>query len=109
MQKDKVTNIRRFFPISYIMTLTQYYIDYIFWIDVCGANGNLLAAGSEDGKALIYDRRESKIVKSFDEIHTGEFLPMISHDKRSILFRFARQCELCQVGSNWRAFSHGLR
>ena len=42
-----------------------------FWIDVCQSDGNLLASGGGDENIKIYDRRESKIVRIFDDIHSG--------------------------------------
>ena len=44
------------------------------WIDVCPENGNLLASGGEDNNVKIFDKRESKIVRTFDGIHTGSIL-----------------------------------
>ena len=41
------------------------------WIDVCQGNGNLLATGGEENNIKIFDKRESKIIKTFDDIHTG--------------------------------------
>ena len=43
-----------------------------WWIDVCPDDENLLAAGGKDNNVKIYDRRESRIVKTFgDELHSG--------------------------------------
>ena len=36
-----------------------------YWIDGCPTNGNLLAAGGGDQAVILFERRESKIVKSF--------------------------------------------
>jgi hypothetical protein len=44
----------------------------IYWIDVYQSDGNLLASGGMDKNIKIYDRRESKIVKTFDGIHSGK-------------------------------------
>lgn len=43
-----------------------------FWIDVNPINGNLIATCGTDKNIKIYDRRESKIVKTFQESHTGK-------------------------------------
>ena len=37
-------------------------------------DGNLLALGGMDRKIKIYDRRESKIVKTFDDAHKSKFV-----------------------------------
>ncbi len=43
-----------------------------WWIDVCPSDSNLLAAGGKDISVKVYDRRESKIVKTFgNELHSG--------------------------------------
>lgn len=46
-------------------------IDWIYWIDVCPVDGNLVTMGGRDQKIHIYDRRSEKSVKTFNEIHTG--------------------------------------
>ena len=43
-----------------------------FWIDVCQSNGHLLAAGGWGRHVKIFDKRESKIVQTFDLIHKGK-------------------------------------
>ena len=40
------------------------------WIDVCQSNGNMLVTGGRDENVKIFDKRESKIVQTFDGIHT---------------------------------------
>lgn len=54
----------------------KYYLkdayDEINGIDVCPLDGNLLAACSISKKIDILDRRESKIVKRFDQIHESK-------------------------------------
>ncbi len=47
------------------------------WIDVCQSNGNLLASGGGDKVIKIFDKRESKIVKTFEGIHSGKELHSI--------------------------------
>ena len=47
-------------------------IDFTYWIDVCQSDGNLLASGGEDRNIKICDKRESKIVRTFDKIHGGK-------------------------------------
>ena len=44
------------------------------WIDICQSNGNLLATGGGDQNVKIFDKRESKIVKTFDGIHSSKIL-----------------------------------
>ena len=44
-----------------------------FWIDVCPTDANLLASAGLDRSIKIIDRRESKIVKTIDEIHSSKF------------------------------------
>ncbi len=52
-------------------------IDYTLWIDVCQSNGNLLASGGTDGTIKIFDKRGSKIIKSFEGVHSGKELHSI--------------------------------
>ncbi len=53
-------------------------IEFTYWIDVCQSNGNLLASGGTDRIIKIFDKRESKIVKTFEDIHSGkEFHPIL--------------------------------
>ncbi len=52
-------------------------IDFTFWIDVCQSNGNLLASGGQDGIIKIFDKRESKIVKTFEGVHSSKELHSI--------------------------------
>ena len=51
------------------MTCYPFLVGNTHWIDVCPNNGNLLAAGGSDMSLKIFDKRESKIVKTFDGIH----------------------------------------
>ena len=41
------------------------------WVDVYQINGSLLATGGTEKNVKIFDKRESKIVKTFDDIHKG--------------------------------------
>lgn len=54
--------------------MRNHHIDIVctFWIDVCKNNGKLLASGGTDADIKIYDRRENKIVRTFDNIHTSK-------------------------------------
>lgn len=42
------------------------------WIDTCPTNGNLLTMGGEEKKVKIFDRREAKIIKTFNKVHSGK-------------------------------------
>ena len=42
------------------------------WIDVYPTDANLLAASGNDDNIKIYDRRVSKIVKTFKSIHSSK-------------------------------------
>ena len=44
------------------------------WIDVCQSNGNILAAGGSDRNVKIFDKRESSIVQTVDDIHTSNIV-----------------------------------
>ena len=56
----------------------SYLLDDTFWIDVCQSNGNLLAASGKDEKVKIFDKRESKIVQTFDGIHICNIFCLIN-------------------------------
>lgn len=49
-------------------------------IDVCQNDGNLLVAAGSEKHIKIYDRRESQIVRTFEEVHSGKkhayYLPL---------------------------------
>ena len=54
------------------MQYYNFFLGFVRQIDVCPTNGNLLAAGGRCSKSvMIYDRRESKIVKTLGSIHSG--------------------------------------
>ena len=48
------------------------------WIDVCPTDSNLLASGGSDKSVKIYDKRESKIVKTIDNIHSSKICFIVS-------------------------------
>ena len=48
-------------------------------IDVCQSNGNLLASVGMDKNVKIFDKRESKIVQTFDAIHKGIIICLINY------------------------------
>ena len=43
-------------------------------MDVCQNDGNLLASGGIDRDIKIFDKRESKIIKTFDPVQKGKNL-----------------------------------
>ncbi len=49
-------------------------IGWTYWIDVCQSNGNLLASGGQDKAIKIFDKREPKIVKTFEAVHSRKEL-----------------------------------
>ena len=49
-----------------------YSLGHTRWIDVSPTAANLLASGGEDADVKIFDRRGSKIVKTFKGIHSGK-------------------------------------
>ena len=46
------------------------------WIDVCQNDGNVLTSGGEDQRIKIFDKRVSKIIKTFDDVHSGNNLDL---------------------------------
>ena len=47
-----------------------------YWIDVCQNDGNLLVSGGDDRIIKIFNKRESKIIKTFDEVHSSNDLAL---------------------------------
>ncbi len=47
-------------------------IGRVFWIDVCQSDPNLLASGGTGLEIQIFDKRKSKIVKTFEDIDSGK-------------------------------------
>ena len=45
-------------------------LETTYCIDPCQANSNLLATGGESKKINVYDKRNSQIVKTFEDIHS---------------------------------------
>mgnify|MGYP000885030011 CR=1 FL=1 len=70
--------------------------NFLYWIDVCPINGNLLATGDADNQVKIFDKRVSKTVKNFKDLHPSTTFWFITID---YLYRF---CSLCTMESNWR-------
>ena len=60
-----ILHVWLFFDLCWALLVTTY------WIDVCQSNGNLLASGGEDHNVKVFDKREVKIVRTFDDIHYG--------------------------------------
>ena len=56
------------YPIKHLL------IGWIYWIDVCPTDANLLAFGGDDFKIKINDRRDFKVVKIFNNIHSGKII-----------------------------------
>ncbi len=56
-------------------------------IDVCQSDPNLLASVGNDSIVKIFDKRESKIVKTFEGIHAGkEFHSILLTSAAEVLF-----------------------
>ena len=59
------------------------------WIDVCPRNPNLLAAGGAGKSVSIYDKRSSRIVEKFLNIHSGIYKLNIYTAYRIVSLDFA--------------------
>ena len=55
-----------------------YLIELTTWIDVCQSDGNMLATGGDEKKVNIFDKREAKIVQTFDDIHEGNIFGLFN-------------------------------
>ena len=62
---------RKFFNPQILLT-NDIFLDYTVWTNACPVNSNLFAAGGEGKCISIYDKRDSKIVKVFSDIHSGK-------------------------------------
>ena len=51
-------------------------LDDAYWIDVCPSNGNLLVSGGGYNILKIFDKRQSNVVKTLNNIHSGKLLLM---------------------------------
>ena len=51
--------------------------DTTYWIDACQNDGNLLATCGYDCNVKIFDKRVSKIINTFDDIHCCKFLEFV--------------------------------
>ena len=72
-EKKKMKMIELLILFGYILLLSfnVYFwaVSATSWIDVCQSNGNLVASGGNDQLVKIFDKRESKIVRTFGGIH----------------------------------------
>ena len=50
-----------------------------YWIDVCQNDGNLLVSCGTDKNINIFDKRESKIIKTFDKVHSSKNLDLFKN------------------------------
>ncbi len=50
-----------------------------YCIDVCQSDGNLLVLGGTDKNVKIFDKRQSDIVKTFEDVHSGKEFHSIVH------------------------------
>ena len=48
-------------------------IGIIKCMDVCPTNANLVGVSGYGGNIIIHDRRQSSILKTFDDVHSGNF------------------------------------
>ena len=66
----KVINIVFLLQLRYILNNLLFVGNPTCWIDVCPTDSNLLASGGVDKSINIFDKRESRIVKTIDDIHS---------------------------------------
>ncbi len=67
-------------------------VDTTYWIDVCQSNGNLLASGGDDKVIKIFDKRESKVVKTFEGMHSSKEFPSVLVVIRYLGFVYSLIC-----------------
>ena len=88
-----------------ILTCLLYYfttflsIGWTNWIDVCPTDANLLASTGSNHEINIYDRRESKIERCIDGVHTGNifcryYRPILFNTTWKIIIRWDLLCSL---------------
>ena len=70
-----------------------------YWIDVCQNDGNLLVSCGTDTSIKIFDKRESKIIKTFD-VHSRKNLDLFK--KLTFTLLFSRIHLLCAMESERR-------
>ena len=80
-----------------------FFLEYTYSIDPCQTNSNLLATGGGSQRINIYDKRNSQIVKRFEDMHyckrilslvlASELIPYIN----SLYSRGT----LCEMESRW--------
>ena len=57
-----------------LIYLFLFFLDNANWIDVCPIDGNLLATGGTSRLINIFDKRASKLVNIFYNVHSGMVL-----------------------------------
>ena len=62
-----------------------------------------MAYGGTENKVMIFDKRNAKIVRTFDQIHTGNKYILIYLTKSIVTldFLFSRLYLLCEMESKW--------
>ena len=84
--------------------MKQFPIEYTITIDVCPTDANLLASGGTDLDVKIYDRRECRIVKIFNEIHRSKMCFALTTS--SISHNTISWHQLCSMETKWRYASY---
>ena len=69
---DNESNYSEFIWNEFNSHVFAVFVDYTAGIDICQQDGNLLVTGGMDTNIKIYDRRESKFVRIFEEAHFGK-------------------------------------